>query len=282
MKAFHLTSAPMDEAERNARVHAGEMIVFRGFARVGDLIALLRRHCRAHLGPDPEAVHRHAAGDELDAAVTALRTAVLDDPEVSAALNAALAGIGVDLAATHGDGLKQRVQTVARAGAVPGAAALGVHRDTWGSNVMSQTNWWAPVYPLTPERTIAMFPTWFDRPVPNDSEGWDFRELVRRSRAGGPRGGYPQLPLATEPPPWDDAVPVCIEPGDLLCFSGAHLHASVPNGTERTRLSCEIRTVNAGDVAAERGAPNVDGRPVRTTWQLFRRLTDGRKLGQMA
>jgi hypothetical protein len=59
------------------------------------------------------------------------------------------------------------------------------------------------------------------------------------------------------------------------------MRASVANGTDRTRLSFETRTANGADVAAGRGAPNVDAEPARTTYQLFRRLTDQAKLGTM-
>lgn len=282
MKAIHLRSAALAEAERNARVYAGEIIVFRGFAAVATLVERLRAHCEHNLGSDPEHVHERLAEADVNAAAEALRQAVFADEAVAAALNAAFDAVGVDLDATWGDGLKQRVQMAQSASGARMVSPLGAHRDTWGSNIMAQTNWWAPVYPVTPERTIALFPGWFDRPVANDSDGWDFRELIRRMREQGPEPDYPLLPLATEPPPWADAVPLAPEPGDLVCFSGAHLHASVPNATGRTRLSCEIRTVNGDDATAGRGAPNVDGRPVRTTWQLFKRLTDGAKLGAMA
>ena len=281
MRAIHLTATALDEGERNARVHAGEIILFRGFTAVYELVDLLRARCRAYLGDVPERAHERMAPAELDAAAESLRQAVLADAAVAEAVRIAFAEIGVDLRATYGDGLKQRVQMAADARGQRLVAPLGVHRDTWGSNVAAQTNWWAPVYPVTPERTLALFPAYFDRPVANDSAGWDFRELVRRLRAEGRDADYPLLPLATDPPGWDEAVPISPEPGDLLCFSGAHLHASVPNTTGRTRLSCEIRTVNGDDAAAGRGAPNVDGAALRTTWQLFRHLSDGRKLGEM-
>jgi hypothetical protein len=55
----------------------------------------------------------------------------------------------------------------------------------------------------------------------------------------------------------------------------------VPNSTARTRFSFETRTVNGRDARHGAGAPNVDGAAVRTTWQLFRRLSDGEKLAAM-
>ncbi|WP_435105143.1 hypothetical protein [Arhodomonas sp. AD133] len=278
---YHLTWA-MTEAERNDRVHAGGILVFRGFRAVGELIDMLRTLCRQHLGNDPEHAHQRMTQSELDAAADALDRAVAGNAAVANTLNTAFSAIGVDLDCTYGDGVKQRVLVPHGRSDRGSVAPLAAHRDTWGSNVMCQTNWWAPVFPTTPERTIALFPAYFERPVPNDSAGWDFRELLRHRKAGQPDNDYPVLPLATVPPPWTDAVPISLVPGDLMCFSGAHLHASVPNTTDRCRLSFETRTVNADDVTAGRGAPNVDGAPVRTTYQLFRNLITCERLGELA
>jgi ectoine hydroxylase-related dioxygenase (phytanoyl-CoA dioxygenase family) len=71
---------------------------------------------------------------------------------------------------------------------------------------------------------------------------------------------------------------IVIEPGDLLCFSGAHLHASVPNTTAETRCSIELRTVNAEDFARGRGAPDLDGRAPQVPLEWFRSMVDGRPL----
>jgi hypothetical protein len=70
----------------------------------------------------------------------------------------------------------------------------------------------------------------------------------------------------------DDAgeLRVAIEPGDLLCFSGAHLHAGVPNHTALARFSIETRTVDVEDLAVGRGAPNVDGAAPRVARDWFR------------
>jgi hypothetical protein len=68
---------------------------------------------------------------------------------------------------------------------------------------------------------------------------------------------------------------IVIEPRDLLCFSGAHLHASVPNTSGQTRFSVEVRTVLLDDIVAGRGAPNLDGRAPRVPLEWFRRIPDG-------
>jgi len=281
MIAIHHVTEPMPEAERNARVYSGEIIVFRGFGAVAALVDLLRARCEHALGEDPEQAHAHLPEHALADRVEELRRAVLKDETIARQLARTFAALGADVEQTCCDALKQRVQMANSESGRRPVGPLSPHRDTWGTNVMAQTNWWAPVYPTTPDRTIALYPTYFRRAIANDSEGWDFRELLRCLREQGPEPDYPFLPLASETPPADEALPISLVPGDLMCFSGAHLHASVPNHTERTRLSFETRTANGDDALAGRGAPNVDGRAVRTAYQLFRRLEDRAKLGEM-
>jgi len=281
MTAFTVVSDALSDSERNARLYAGEIIVFRQVPAVKTLLATLAEHVTAHYGADPTRVHTRWSVDGVHAEAEALRKAVAKDPAVKARVNEMFKAVGVELATTYGDGLKQRVQPPKQEAEGRYLAPLGAHRDTWGSNIMAQVNWWAPVWPIAAERTLAIFPTHFRREVPNTSADWDFAELLRRIKAGENTDDYPLLPVATDPPSWEDAVPVTIEPGDLLAFSGAQLHASVPNTTEHTRFSFEIRTISGPDAEAGRGAPNVDSRAPRITYQWFKRLTDGEKLGEM-
>ena len=52
--------------------------------------------------------------------------------------------------------------------------------------------------------------------------------------------------------------PLVGDTGSLMIFSGAQMHATVPNSTNRTRLSIDFRTIHLGDMLADRGAPNID------------------------
>ena len=71
------------------------------------------------------------------------------------------------------------------------------------------------------------------------------------------------VPEPSEPVDTASELRLVIEPGGLLCFSGAHVHASVPNSAGVARFSAEVRTVDAGDVADDHGTPNVDGKAHR-------------------
>ncbi|MBT5351694.1 MAG: hypothetical protein HOL54_08105, partial [Rhodospirillales bacterium] len=114
------------------------------------------------------------------------------------------------------------------------------------------------------------------QPVTNTSGEWDYRELLTRRRDGD--DSYPLLPVATGPVDDSGAWTCNISPGDLLCFSGAHLHASVPNTTPLTRFSTEVRTVCLDDLNHGRAAPDLDGAAPRQPLEWFNRMADGTPL----
>ncbi|MDF0752420.1 hypothetical protein NLU14_19500 [Marinobacter sp. 71-i] len=281
MTALYELATPLPEAERNARLYRGELIIFRGFDSVAQLTDQLRAHCTSHLGNDPTCAHQSMSSTEIEQAAEALRAAVRKDSDAALTWRQVLSAINTDLDETYGDGIVTRVQPPSSGVQGGRIEPLRAHRDTWGSNLPAQINWWAPIYDTTPERTLALFPGLFTRIVENDSAEWNFQDMVQAHRTKSTRS-YPLLPTATNRPSWDDALVVSLLPGDLLCFSGAHLHASVPNTTSLTRLSFEARTVNRSDMAAGLGAPNVDGSAPFITSQIFRHLKNGQKLGEIA
>lgn len=145
----------------------------------------------------------------------------------------------------------------------PRLQVLPPHRDTWGSGIAAQINWWLPLFPLSDTRTMLVWPDAFRRPVPNDSGAWNFEAF----RQGASRG-YPLLPVAGEPPP-TPAAPVSMAPGQLLAFSAAHLHGGVSDASGFTRFGIDTRTVWDADRRAHRGAPNVDGAAGTEMWRWY-------------
>src|SRR5699024_5284435 len=156
--------------------------------------------------------------------------------------------LGADVEATYGDRPVIRGQPPHTDQGESRLAPLTAHRDTWGTNIAAQTNWWAPLFDTPPERTLLLYPGYFARAVANNSDGWDFKAMLRAHKSGGT---YPLLPTSQEALPPDEGLAISLLPGDLLCFSGAHLHASVPNTTGATRLSFETRTANCDDAMAD-------------------------------
>lgn len=151
----------------------------------------------------------------------------------------------------------------------PAAAAVYfAHRDIWYGHPPSMLTWWLPLHDVEPAETFEFHPDCFDRPVPNDSEGFDFDAWVARGpelRIGWqkPEAGltehYSRLVAETDRLP-GRAVGFGCPRGGILLFAGAHLHRTVRQTTGRTRFSVDFRTVHLEDHRAGRGAPNVDNR----------------------
>jgi hypothetical protein len=212
------------------------------------------------------------------AGIDELRNRFRDDGELKRLFRASLEHAGVDPARTYWDSPHLRVVPPVDPDAERQIGRIGFHRDTWGSNVLQQTNWWTTVRPLSRDRTIAVYPAYWAKPIENTSAGWDLDEIRALRRSGVPDEDLPIVPEPTEPVDTSSELRIIIEPGDLLCFSGAHLHASVPNVSERTRVSVELRTVNLDDFLRGRGAPNLDGHAPRVPLEWFRSIAGGSPL----
>jgi hypothetical protein len=269
--SIHLLSGPLDDRERGELVFRGDLLVFRQvepLLEFADLVdGLLER------APDPP--------DE--AAIDELKRQVRGDPRVEPLVRAALEHVGVDPTRAYWDSISLRVVPPVEAEAERRQLGrIGFHRDTWGSNVLQQINWWTTIRPLAAERTLAFYPAYWSRPIANTSADWDVDEVRARRRRGERAEDLPIVPEPTEPVDTASELRVVIEPGDLLCFSGAHLHASVPNVSGRTRCSVELRTVNIDDVTHGRGAPDLDGRAPKVPLEWFRSMADGSALRREA
>ena len=255
------------------RLYRGEILVFRRLPAMAALVARARAlACDAYAPHAPPEAQERLDRAEFLAQAAALRRAFMQDTEVRATFRFLIESLGLDPAATCADRLILRLQPSGDTHRGRRVRDLPPHRDTWGSNVMAQINLWGPVFPLEPGATMVIWPTLFGRPVPNTSADWDLEKL----RAAP--GRYPLLPESQTPLDGVLEVPVLIEPGDLLCFSGAHLHASRPNRTGRTRLSIDTRIVEGGDLGAGRGPANVDGHAPRVVYEWFRNVATGEPL----
>lgn len=262
-----------------ARLFAGEVLIFRGLAPVRALAEDADRRLRAAFpeAESPERITERLDRDVFVGRAADLRRAYHDDPAAMALWRRALEACGCVLERTYWDRLRVRVNP-------PGATHhsrrilnLPAHRDSWGSMLPQQINWWAPVYPLDAGRTLLIYPDAWNRPVENDSAGWDL-ETLRRERAAGRAAALPLLPTASRPEEWGAPAALLPDPGDLVAFSAAHLHASAVNRTGRSRFNIEGRTVDVGELDAGRGAPDPDGRAPRIAYHWFEHCRDGAPL----
>lgn len=281
--SVHVRAAALDAVERGRLVFGGDLVVFTGVEPLRELCTLTSTKLVALVGHvDVDVAFERLGGADARAALDTVRRWYRSDTTVAQLWAAALEQVGIEVSTTGWDWRHLRFLPP-EAHATGALAALGAHRDTWASNVRAQVNWWTPKVAIDRDRALAFFPRHWTQPLRNTSADWDL-EAVRRAEGTGSgaaaAAGQPVVPTPIDPVDPADEVRVVIRPGDLLCFSGSHVHASVRNVSGRTRVSAEVRTVDIADVAAGRGAPNVDGAAPHVALDWFRTIVDGTPLSR--
>ena len=278
---------PRPARDFHDRIYAGDILLFSAMPEQQRLVEFTRQFLEERFHPHvPVEIHRHLSHAQQVEQFGAATRDYARASEVKRLWAQLFAAVGLDPRQTARDRLHLRFQPhqapdapVVRTRAT---ATVRFHRDTWGTNLYAQVNWWAPVYPLGPGRTMALYPALWSRPLRNTSATFDFEAVLKQSRAGvdvsAGDGGIPQLREAVAA---DLAVPVVIDPGTVIAFSAAHAHTGVPNRTGLTRISLETRTLFIADFCDGRGAPNLDGHAPWMSPGLFRRVTDGVKLTEL-
>ena len=121
----------------------------------------------------------------------------------------------------------------------------------------------------------------FDQAVPNSSDAFDYYQnnAGRLTTATGVTREVQARPGAIDHHPAQELV-VLPAPGQVLLFSGAQLHKSIPNTSGRARYSVDFRTVYAPDLTAGRGAPLVDVYCTGTSVRDFVNVADGSRFDE--
>jgi hypothetical protein len=261
-------TAPSDNHDLRRSLYRGDIYLLGPVPAserlVTDALELLRREL-GEAGPEREAQFRLSDVDFFTT-VGRLRRRLYLEPRFRQAMGDVLADCGFDPGRLAFDPI--RLRAVAHRGFEnPKAAAVYyAHRDTWYGHPQTLVTAWVPLHSLTEEETLVFYPDCFARPVPNNSEAFDYDEWVRQGWSlkigwqdpeAGARAVYPSLQGEVE---LGEALTFSCRAGQVLLFAGAHCHQTRRNVTGRTRFSLDFRAVHLDDHAAGLGAPNADNR----------------------
>jgi hypothetical protein len=263
---------------RRSHLYDGDLFVYSPSAHSQALCQLAREMAEEAFAPyTPDEAQHHMAVEEYAAILAAFKPKFIHHPKAKESIQGLLAEFGCDLNKTYFDVPRIRTSTAQGYLTTGMAYAFHPHRDTWYSAPMCQLNWWIPVYDLQSDNAMAFHPRYWSQPVRNGSQDYNYTEWVNTSRkiaAQQVKSDTRKQPHPEEEIDLNPQTRVITKVGGVLIFAAAHLHSSVPNTTNRTRFSIDFRTVHLDDVAAQRGAPNLDSHCTGTTMRDYLRGTD--------
>jgi hypothetical protein len=269
-------------SELAAGAFRGEIVTLTGFPTARELGRRLRSRIETLCGDvSPPDLQSQLDAETFRRLATRLRARVAEDEAILDGCRALLRDTGHDLDETFWDHPRLRIVPGRDVGGSARLRRLAAHRDTWGSNLWAQVNWWMNLYPHPPGQGLVVYPHYWDTPIDNTSGAWDFEQLLAY-RADGRGAAYPRLPLASRSPEAGYRYSIEPDPDQPVVFSGAHLHASGTSQSHATRLNVELRTLRLDDLLSGAGAPNLDGRAPRVMLRWFTRVSDGVRLAAIA
>lgn len=277
MTAISFDSDVGDDARRQ-QIYAGHVLVFAPSPSTLAFAEFARGLVEEAFAPlDPVEAQFSLPVEKFVEIVAPLVPRFIHHPESKQLIRDILCERGCDPEKTYFDVPRLRVQADGGYLSSGVGYTLHPHRDTWYAAPQSQINWWFALYPFESASAMTFFPRYWDREVKNGSNEFDLYEWNAKSRkeaARHVRSDTRKQPKAEEQLDLHADLRIVTPPGGLIMFSGAQLHATVPNTSGRTRFSVDFRTVHIDDVAAQRGAHNVDSRSTGTTLRAHLRVTD--------
>jgi len=268
----------MSDDQRRTEIYRGSVFIHSPSQSALKLCRLAQYMIEDAFRPfDPLTVHQSLSAEECAEILATLKPRFIHHPESKQCIQGLLAEAGSDLSKTYFD--VPRLRT-----AFPGdylkagiAYAFHPHRDTWYSAPFCQTNWWMPVYALSSDNCMAIHPHYWNRPIKNGSQQYNYHQWNQQSRHNAAQ--HIKTDTRVQPRPeeqveLDPQLRLVCDVAAAYQFSAAQLHSTVPNTSLVTRYSIDFRTVHLDDVLNRNGAPNIDSACTGTTMGDYLRGTD--------
>jgi hypothetical protein len=262
--------------ELRRMLYAGHLVILTRLQALKDLVEYTRDELTELFQPhDPEHVHEFVEPAEMAKILSAWKPRYIHSEKSKKLIRAVIEEAGFSPEQTHYDLPKPRTSFPLGHLNTGVAFAFPWHRDTWYSAPAQQINWWLPVFPARDDNAMNFDLAKFDQAVPNTSDGFDYYQnnAGRLATATGVTREVQSRPGAVGHMPDQDLV-ILPAPGEVLLFSGNHLHRSTPNLSGRARFSVDFRIVNAPDLLAGRGAPLADAYCTGTAIRDFVSVVD--------
>jgi hypothetical protein len=271
-----LTDPAIPAEDLRQRLYRGDLVILTKLRALDKFVDYMRAEFTELFAPhDPEHVHEHIEPAEMATILGIWKPRWIHAERTRELVRAIIAAAGFDPEYTHYDVPKPRTSFPSGHLTTGIAFAFPWHRDVWYGAPAQQINWWLPVFPVRETNAMSFDLANFARAVPNTSGDFDYYENnARRLTTAKSVGKENQArPGAIDHAPSVDVIPLPA-PGQVLLFSGAQLHTSIPNSSGLARYSADFRTVNTRDLRAGTGAPLVDAYCTGTAIRDFVSIKD--------
>jgi hypothetical protein len=255
-----LTDPEIPAADLRQRLYSGDLVILTRLRALTEFVGYMRDELAELFAPhDPEHVHEHIGPAEMARILGAWKPRWIHAERSRDLVRAIITEAGFAAEYTHYDVPKPRTSFPAGHLTTGIACAFPWHRDVWYSAPAQQINWWLPVFPVRETNAMSFDLGNFARAVPNTSGDFDYyKNNAQRLNTAKSIGKEAQArPGAIGHTPGVDVIPLPA-PGQVLLFSGAQLHTSIPNTSGLARYSVDFRTVDTRDLRDGRGAPLAD------------------------
>jgi hypothetical protein len=271
-----LTDPAIRAEELRQRLYSGDLVILTRLHALEEFVGYMRDELTELFAPhDPEHVHEHIEPAEMAKILGEWKPRWIHAERSRELVRAIIAEAGFDPEYTHYDVPKPRTSFPSGHLTTGIAFAFPWHRDVWYSAPSQQINWWLPVFPVRETNAMSFDLANFARAVPNTSGDFDYyKNNTQRLGTAKAVGKEVQArPGAIDHTPSVDVIPLPA-PGQVLLFSGAQLHASIPNSSGLARYSVDFRTVDTRDLLVGRGAPLADAYCTGTAIRDFLSIRD--------
>jgi hypothetical protein len=271
-----LTDPDIPAEELRQRLYSGDLVILTRLRALAEFVDYMREELTKLFAPyDPQHVHEHIEPTEMAKILGDWKPRWIHTERSRQLVCAIIAEAGFDPGHTYYDVPKPRTSFPTGHLTTGIAFAFPWHRDVWYSAPAQQINWWLPVFPARETNAMSFDLANFARAVPNTSADFDYyRNNVQRFSTAKSVGREIQArPGAIDHTAGVDVIPLPA-PGEILLFSGAQLHTSIPNTSGLARYSVDFRSVDVRDVQALRGAPLADAYCTGTAIRDFVSVAD--------
>jgi hypothetical protein len=261
---------------------AGNLVILTRLRALTSFVEYTKEQLAEVFKPyDPEDAHENIDPSEMAEILGRWKPRFIHAEKSKKLVRAVIEETGFPAGQTHYDLPKPRTSFPVGHLTTGMAFAFPWHRDVWYSAPAQQINWWLPIFPVRDDNAMSFDLASFDQPVPNSSDTFDYYQnnasrfttasQVTRERQARP-GALNHTP--------SQELTILPAPGEVLLFSGAQLHASIPNTSGRARFSVDFRTVYVPDLMTGCGAPLVDAHCTGTSIRDFINVADERSFDE--